>query len=145
VYLQRGATAVFAASDRFKGDQEEVIEVLDVSPDEVKVRYTSQSATKDLLEQDFSRFLRRVDLANAHAQFLYRSNRLPERLPGTTSFGPSAAVVREPKAKGRTEFEVYLGRRDAPKNRLSVDELLRQGFAEPVQWRALASPGGGAG
>src|SRR5437762_4568159 len=67
VFLQRGSMAVFATSDRFKGDQEEVIEVLDVSPDEVKIRYTSQSATKDRLEQDFSRFLRRVDLANAHA------------------------------------------------------------------------------
>ena len=128
VFLQRGSMAVFATSDRFNGDQEEVIEVLDVSPDEVKIRYTSQSATKDHLEQDFSRFLRRVDLANAHAQFLYRSNRLPERLPGTTSFGPSAEVIRELKAKGRTEFEVYLGRPNAPKNRLSVDELLRRGL-----------------
>jgi len=104
-----GLTIVTAVSQA-NGDYESIKTIESVAPAEGQFKYSSE-APPGLLDPDMVRTTVRrrmlgADLQSAHAYQQVFLDKSDETIPGTTSLGASAAMLRELKTKGETEFQI---------------------------------------
>jgi outer membrane protein OmpA-like peptidoglycan-associated protein len=97
-----------AANRVAQGDYEMVVEVNSVSDDAIGLatRIDAQDASGKPLLLDITRRVLRQDLAAARLQILGFHTSDPREIPGSTSLGPSLAVLRDLRADGRAQFSV---------------------------------------
>lgn len=90
------------------GDYEMVVAVGSVSADQVvlKTKIEAQDERQQQLKLDIVRRLPAADLAGARLQILGFHTNDAETLTGTTSLGPSRAVLRDLRATGRAPYSV---------------------------------------
>jgi len=102
---------IVTAVNQSSGDYESIKTIESVGPTEMRFTYSSESppgllSPGDLVKTTVHRKVLTRDLDAAHAYqqiFLEKSD---ETIPGTTSLGASAAMLRELKTKGQTEFQI---------------------------------------
>ena len=117
--LCAGLTIVTAVSQP-AGDYESIKTIESVTPDAVRLRYSSEHMVSDLF--DAPRFERQVthrtilrdDLRSAKLYLYDFYGLLPETIPGTTAIGTSTAVLQALETSGKIEFGVFQGFNGAP-------------------------------
>ena len=97
-----------AAKGIAQGDYEMVVEVSSVADDAIGLatRIEAQDAAGKPLNLNISRRISRKDVEAARLQILGFHTDDPREIPGSTSLGPSLAVLRDLKTKGTSDFSV---------------------------------------
>ena len=91
-----------------QGDYEMVVGVTAVTPDAIGLttRLEAKDAAGRPLNLDIARRMSKKDLESSRRQILGFHTEDPGEIPGTTSLGPSLAILRELRSEGRAEFSV---------------------------------------
>ena len=127
-------SAAPAGSRIAQGDYEMVVRVGDVSADHVtlETRIEAEDERKQPLLLNVERRMTAADLSTSRLQILGFHTNDATTLPGTTSLGPSLAVVRELRTAGRASYSV----RNFNHLNTSTGTLTRAGN-EPVPFKAM--------
>lgn len=115
VPLCAGLTIVTAVSQP-EGDYESIKRVESVTPDRIRIKYSSEAMVKDelsdeppqLVHSTVYRSVRSVDLASSTMYEQQFYDGLPEVIPGTTAIGTSTAVLQQLKSKGRSPLSIFI-------------------------------------
>jgi hypothetical protein len=113
--LCAGLTIVTAISQQ-TGDYESIKTILSLTNQEVRLKYSSEHMTSDLLSNEkpklerttVVRTIRTEDLANANLYEQQFYEKLPELIAGTTAIGTSAAVLHALKTTGEAEIGIFI-------------------------------------
>lgn len=103
-----GGLRLVTAVSQQEGDYESIKTIESVTAQGVAIKYSSErlenGATKKLTVR---RVVLPEDLASATLYMHHFNNRAPQRIPGTTAIGTSAAVLRTLKTKGEVELGIF--------------------------------------
>ncbi len=110
-----GLTIVTAVSEQ-GGDYESIKTITEVTPAQVRLKYSAEIKNSDLLGNgpavkkiELQRSMLTADLESATSyQQLYFTNSA-DTIPGTTGIGTSADVLRALKSGGETKFAISIG------------------------------------
>ena len=113
--LCAGLTIVTAIQQR-EGDYESIKRVESVTPDRVRIKYSSETWVRDeesdrpgkLVRTTVYRTVPTKDLVNAKLYEQEFSVLLPEIIPGTTAIGTSTAILNALKSKGTAETGIFI-------------------------------------
>ena len=100
-----------AAAERgiAQGDYESVVTVTNVNADGIRVSFSTEGASDkqgNPVNLKIERQIPRADLASSRLQVLGFHTDDPLLIPGTTSLGPSLAIMRDLRTVGRAEYAV---------------------------------------
>lgn len=97
-----------AGSHIAQGDYEMVVTIASVSPGgiDTSTRIEALDESRQPIQVSIRRRVLAADLANSRLQILGFHTSDPSEIPGTTSLGPSVAIMRDLRTNGRATYSV---------------------------------------